>query len=53
MGHYRANVRDLEFNLFEMLNLQPLLDAGTGETWIPRPFKRSSPRPHNLPKARV
>jgi len=28
MSHYRSNVRDLEFNLFEMLGLTPLLDAG-------------------------
>ncbi|MEU5761175.1 acyl-CoA dehydrogenase [Nocardia sp. NPDC047648] len=27
-GHYRANVRDLEFNLFEMLGLDALLDSG-------------------------
>ncbi|WP_425295401.1 acyl-CoA dehydrogenase family protein, partial [Nocardia abscessus] len=27
-GHYRANVRDLEFNLFEMLGLDALLDRG-------------------------
>ncbi|WP_085149368.1 MULTISPECIES: acyl-CoA dehydrogenase N-terminal domain-containing protein [Mycolicibacterium] len=28
MAHYRANVRDLEFNLFEMLGLRTLLDPG-------------------------
>ncbi|MFC9996457.1 acyl-CoA dehydrogenase [Nocardia sp. NPDC127526] len=28
MGHYKANVRDLEFNLFEVLGIQQLLDAG-------------------------
>ncbi|MGN2635574.1 acyl-CoA dehydrogenase [Nocardia takedensis] len=28
MGHYRANVRDLEFNLFEVLELGKLLDTG-------------------------
>ncbi|MGQ0482979.1 MAG: acyl-CoA dehydrogenase [Pseudonocardia sp.] len=27
MGHYRANVRDLEFNLFEVLRVQDRLDA--------------------------
>ncbi|MBW0270436.1 butyryl-CoA dehydrogenase, partial [Nocardia sp. MH4] len=29
MGHYKANVRDLEFNLFEVLGIDKLLDAGT------------------------
>jgi alkylation response protein AidB-like acyl-CoA dehydrogenase len=29
MGHYIANVRDIEFNLFEVLELGPLLDSGT------------------------
>ncbi|MCU1646612.1 MAG: acyl-CoA dehydrogenase [Nocardia sp.] len=28
MGHYKANVRDLEFNLFEVLGLGTLLDSG-------------------------
>ncbi|MBL1072995.1 acyl-CoA dehydrogenase [Nocardia sp. 2] len=28
MGHYKANVRDLEFNLFEVLGLGSLLDGG-------------------------
>ncbi|MBF6356498.1 acyl-CoA dehydrogenase [Nocardia higoensis] len=28
MGHYKSNVRDLEFNLFEVLGLGNLLDAG-------------------------
>ncbi|MFD6352613.1 acyl-CoA dehydrogenase [Nocardia tengchongensis] len=28
MGHYKSNVRDLEFNLFEFLGIQQLLDAG-------------------------
>ncbi|MBH0778237.1 acyl-CoA dehydrogenase [Nocardia bovistercoris] len=28
MAHYRANVRDLEFNLFEVLELGKLLDTG-------------------------
>ena len=28
MGHYRSNVRDLEFNLFEVLGLGTLLDDG-------------------------
>lgn len=28
MGHYIANVRDIEFNLFEVLQLGELLDAG-------------------------
>ena len=28
MGHFKANTRDIEFNLFEVLNLQTLLDAG-------------------------
>ncbi|MGY0501930.1 acyl-CoA dehydrogenase [Nocardia sp. FBN12] len=28
MGHYKANVRDIEFNLFEVLNLDKLLDSG-------------------------
>ncbi|GAB4589719.1 acyl-CoA dehydrogenase [Nocardia sp. IFM 10818] len=28
MGHYKANVRDLEFNLFEVLGIQKLLDEG-------------------------
>ena len=33
MGHYKSNVRDLEFNLFDVLGLDTLLDAGTwGET---------------------
>jgi alkylation response protein AidB-like acyl-CoA dehydrogenase len=28
MGHYRSNVRDLEFNLFEVLGLNAVLDSG-------------------------
>jgi alkylation response protein AidB-like acyl-CoA dehydrogenase len=28
MSHYRANVRDLEFNLFEVLGLDAVLDSG-------------------------
>ncbi len=28
MGHYRSNVRDLEFNLFEVLGLDTVLDSG-------------------------
>ncbi|MFC9893492.1 acyl-CoA dehydrogenase [Nocardia sp. NPDC127579] len=28
MGHYKSNVRDLEFNLFEVLGLGSLLDSG-------------------------
>ena len=28
MGHYKSNVRDLEFNLFEVLGLNEELDAG-------------------------
>ncbi|MFD3744808.1 acyl-CoA dehydrogenase [Nocardia sp. NPDC058633] len=28
MGHYKANVRDLEFNLFEVLGIGKVLDAG-------------------------
>jgi Acyl-CoA dehydrogenase N terminal len=28
MSHYKANVRDLEFNLFEVLDLGTLLDRG-------------------------
>ena len=28
MGHYRSNVRDLEFNLFEVLGLDAVLDSG-------------------------
>ncbi|MEU2258575.1 acyl-CoA dehydrogenase [Nocardia xishanensis] len=28
MSHYRANLRDIEFNLFEVLDLASLLDAG-------------------------
>jgi alkylation response protein AidB-like acyl-CoA dehydrogenase len=28
VGHYRSNVRDVEFNLFEVLGLDEVLDAG-------------------------
>jgi alkylation response protein AidB-like acyl-CoA dehydrogenase len=28
MGHYRSNMRDLEFNLFEVLGLDVVLDSG-------------------------
>ena len=28
MGHYRSNVRDVEFNLFEVLGLDTVLDSG-------------------------
>ncbi|SFP83240.1 hypothetical protein SAMN05421810_103551 [Amycolatopsis arida] len=31
MGHYKSNVRDLEFNLFEMLNVQDRLGKGVLE----------------------
>ncbi|WP_167107717.1 acyl-CoA dehydrogenase [Mycobacterium sp. DL592] len=29
MGHYKSNVRDLEFNLFELLQLEKVLDGTT------------------------
>ena len=29
MGHYKSNVRDLTFNLFELLELEKTLDGGT------------------------
>ncbi len=28
MGHYKSNVRDLEFNLFEVLQLEKVLATG-------------------------
>ena len=28
MGHYKSNVRDLEFNLFEVLELEKVLATG-------------------------
>ncbi|MGL4306650.1 MAG: acyl-CoA dehydrogenase [Mycobacteriaceae bacterium] len=28
MSHYKSNLRDLEFNLFEVLNLDPILESG-------------------------
>ncbi|MGQ0840612.1 acyl-CoA dehydrogenase N-terminal domain-containing protein, partial [Actinokineospora sp.] len=28
MGHYKSNVRDLEFNLFEVFNVQDRLGKG-------------------------
>ncbi|WP_264073251.1 acyl-CoA dehydrogenase N-terminal domain-containing protein, partial [Mycolicibacter minnesotensis] len=28
MGHYISNVRDIEFNLFEVLGLEEVLDSG-------------------------
>lgn len=28
MGHYKSNLRDIEFNLFEVFGIQKLLDAG-------------------------
>ena len=28
MGHYKSNVRDLEFNLFEVLELEKVLAGG-------------------------
>ena len=28
MGHYKSNVRDLEFNLFEVLELEKTLATG-------------------------
>lgn len=28
MGHYKSNVRDLEFNLFEVFNRQDVLGTG-------------------------
>ena len=28
MGHYISNVRDIEFNLFEVLGLDDVLDSG-------------------------
>ena len=28
MGHYKSNVRDLEFNMFEVLGINEALDAG-------------------------
>ncbi|NGP05686.1 acyl-CoA dehydrogenase [Rhodococcus sp. 14C212] len=31
MAHYKSNVRDLEFNLFEVLNLEKVLGAGAYE----------------------
>lgn len=31
MGHYKSNVRDLEFNLFEVFNRQEILGKGIYE----------------------
>ena len=28
MGHYKSNVRDLEFNLFEVLGMDEVLASG-------------------------
>ncbi len=28
MTHYKSNIRDLEFNLFEVLRIQDVLDTG-------------------------
>ena len=28
MGHYKSNLRDIEFNLFEMLGRQDVLGSG-------------------------
>ncbi len=28
MGHYKSNVRDLEFNLFEVFDVERILDTG-------------------------
>ncbi|HLF44326.1 MAG TPA: acyl-CoA dehydrogenase N-terminal domain-containing protein, partial [Acidimicrobiia bacterium] len=28
MSHYRSNLRDIEFNLFEVLHIQDYLGAG-------------------------
>ena len=28
VGHYKSNVRDLEFNLFEVLGLEAVLQSG-------------------------
>ena len=35
MGHYKSNVRDLEFNLFEVFGRQEIL--GTAAVRRPRP----------------
>ena len=37
MGHYRANVRDIEFNLFEVFRVQDRLGSG--------PFAEPTRRP--------
>src|SRR6516164_3171538 len=29
MAHYKANLRDIEFNLFEALGIGPILDSGS------------------------
>ena len=53
MGHYKSNVRDLEFNLFEVLELEKVLDAPA----VRRPRRatrsaRCSPRPRAWPRGR-
>ena len=44
MGHYKSNLRDLEFNLFEVLRRQDLLGPSPTRTWTRRPRAASSTR---------
>ena len=52
MGHYKANLRDIEFNLFEALELGPVLDSGSVGELDSTTTRRSWPRLRASPKVR-
>ncbi len=51
MGHYKANLRDIEFNLFEALELGPIWIRGRSVSSTAPPRVRSWPKLPASPKA--
>ena len=39
MSHYKSNVRDIEFNLFEMLDTEKVLETGKFRASTPTPSR--------------
>jgi len=44
LSHYKSNLRDIEFNLFEVLRRQDVLGKPPIRNWTPRRSARCSPR---------
>jgi hypothetical protein len=50
MSHYKANVRDIEFNLFEVLDLERRWQQGNSAISTAKRSTRCSPKPRDWRK---